>query len=1319
MNQPTGVAADKPLDMDLSPGCFHLVEASAGTGKTWLTTALVLRLVAEEGLRIERILVMTFTRAATAELADRVRARLRAALVALETGASPDPKDEAIARLLARRDAADRKLFRDRLSAALADFDLAPISTIHGFCQRTLARYALEAGLDPRPEMITDTAPLRERLVADSVVTTWSGLDGPGASALENMKFEANTLGKIADKLSGAVAATIEPPHAPDAIFNDTFAVFLLELAKFRVFVAEQGARCWQSYLSDGNAYIKIFGGPQKGAFDTLNAAVQAASPSDLSKATLKWFVEDEVAAKLNLATFDGYPLMQAFAPLRRAAHALMEGSGATATFAHGFRARWEGLLEARGALTYDSMLAGLARALDPSQFGAARLRDALAGEYDAALVDEFQDTDAAQWLALREVFRAPDKRLVVVGDPKQAIYSFRGADIEVYTAATRSIADGGDGSSGPKGWSLPGNFRTDPRLVNVLHALWSDGAPGMGDTILFPLVEAKKPDRVHAWGTVAERARRPLELRLFTSRMVGAKEDGWISKDHALGPLAEDCARVCAEIIGTMEISPRPNDTPPSAPFKVAARHVAVLVRTGKQGQLVLGALRKAGIHAVLSSRESVFAGDAARWLVAWLDAVADPGREAPARLLALTPLVGFEPLELGHAVLQQEQSDAAPKRGTPAARFEKLRRHLRRDAEVWPKRGFMSLFERFLAERGAWERVRRAPAGERAATDLRQLIEVLHAEERAERDGVASLAARVRARFAAASAESGGDDPAAQQLESDADAVRILTQHVSKGLQFPVVLLPYGWAHHSVKDKGQPLRLQGQPDANGLPRPRYNVAAKEHPTREAAIKEAQQIEDEEAMRLLYVAMTRAEHHLVVWAGQASIQNAPSALDRRLGFQKGKPDAYRTHLDTRASTYPDLGWTEVPPLSAPTPRAKDEDGTRSAPTYAPPIERLRNGWLKTSYSGLSRTLKAEPSVDDALTALLATPSDMLAAPAAGAVLPRGGTVTGSFVHGLLEVLDFKDLGDEKALTATVGRVGQENGFVDEGQQAIVRGLLPGWLDTPLDRVPDAGAPPLPTGASAMPDGFTLRQLGRKDRLDELGFDLSLGGTKRRIRPAAARAVFEAVAACADLGAGTQSWARALLDRKNAKNESATLVGALRGVLNGSIDLVFRTDPQGAPVFWVADYKTNAIRGPKVVQAWAEARRDAEGSPPDGAPWRDPLLRALHYTTPVLDWEMAHHNYPLQTLLYTVALDRYLRQRMGSTYVYDTHMGGCLWLFLRGMGGADTPRHGGDALGVWRERWPLHLVRALDATLGGADEDDVRRHLETTPRSRA
>ena len=1314
-DQPTGVAADKPLDMDLSPGQFHLVEASAGTGKTWLTTALVLRLVAEEGLRIERILVMTFTRAATAELADRVRARLRAALEALETGVSPDPKDAAFQRLLAHP---DRASFPERLRAALADFDLAPISTIHGFCQRTLARYALEAGLDPRPEMITDTAPLRERLVADSVVTTWSGLDGPGATVLGELKFEADVLREMAKKFSGAVAPTIDPPVGSTEAPRTLPEAYLSSLATLREVMRERGDACWGAYQESGKDFLKDFGGGQKGAYGTLMKTVGAAKVDGFTLQSLRWFSLEEVHALQPLDRFDGYPLMQAFTPVRRAALALLKGTGPTAAFAHAFRGRWEALLDARGALTYDSMLAALARALDPRQPGAARLRTALAREYDAALVDEFQDTDAAQWLALREVFRAPDKRLVVVGDPKQAIYSFRGADIEVYTAATRSNADGGDGSPGPKGWSLPGNFRTDPRLVNVLHALWSDGAPGMGDKILFPLVEAKKPDRVHTWGTVAERARRPLELRLFTSRMVGAKEDDWVSKDDALGPLAEDCARVCAEIIGTMEISPRPNDTPPSAPFKVAARHVAVLVRTGKQGQRVLQALRKVGIHAVLSSRESVFAGDAARWLVAWLDAVADPGREAPARLLALTPLVGFEPLELGHAVLQQEQSDAAPKRGTPAARFEKLRRHLRRDAEVWPKRGFMSLFERFLAERGAWERVRRAPAGERAATDLRQLIEVLHAEERAERDGVASLAARVRARFAAASAESGGDDPAAQHLESDADAVRILTQHVSKGLQFPVVLLPYGWAHHSVSDDGQPLRLRGQPDANGLPRPRFNVAAKNHPSREDAKTLAQTIEDEEAMRLLYVAMTRAEHHLVAWVGRPS-EEPNGALDRRLETPQGLPEAVRERLRALATTYPDLGWTEVPPLSAPTPRAKDEDGTRSAPTYAPPIERLRNGWLKTSYSGLSRTLKVEPSVDDALTALLATPSDMLAAPAAGAVLPRGGTVTGSFVHGLLEVLDFKAPGDDAALAATLKRVGQENGFVDEGQQAIVRGLLPGWLDTPLDRAPDTVAPPLPTGAPALPDGFRLRQVGRKDRLDELGFDLSLGG-KARIRPAAARAVFEAVVACDTLRPGTREWARTLLARTNDKGEHPAIVGALQGVLNGSIDLVFRTGTAAVPVFWLADYKTNAIRGPKVVQEWAEARRDAEGSPPDGAPWRDPLLRALHYTTPVLDWEMAHHNYPLQTLLYTVALDRYLRQRLGGTYAYDTHVGGCLWLFLRGMGGADTTRHAGDALGVWRERWPLPLVRALDGALDGDSVADVHALLsDPTPRSRA
>lgn len=1306
----------EPIDMNLDPGCFHLVEASAGTGKTWLTAALVLRLVAEEKVAIERILVMTFTRAATAELADRIRARLRDALVALETGVLKELDDTAVIRLLGHP---ERAQMPDRLRAALGSFDLAPISTIHGFCQRTLARYALEAGLDPRPEFVTDSAPVQERLVADTVASAWAGLDGPSAAILDDLGFEAETLREAAKKLSGAVAATIEPPLSELSNPRDLFDAYRDALTQMRAVIASCGTTCWNAYAASGKDYVKGFGGNQKNAYATLTKAADTGNPSDLGQATLIWFSADEAKVLKPLESFGGYPLIQAFTPLRRLALKLSASSPAT-VFAHGYRPRWEAALARRGALTYDSMLDNLARALAPGQPGAKHLRDALAGQYDAALVDEFQDTDAAQWIALREVFGSPGKRLIVVGDPKQAIYSFRGADIEVYTAATQHT---GALSPAPQRWELPANHRTDPRLLDTLGGLWSTGEPGMGASIGFRPVTATKPDRVTTWGDTDGRTRRPLELRLFTGAMKGANPDEWLVKNDAIGPIAEDCARVCAALIDKMEITPKPAQRTAKedaeagvAPaLMVTARHIAVLVRTGEQGRLVLQALRKVGLNAVLSSRESVYGGDAARWLVAWLDALSDPGREPPARLLALTPLVGFDPLELGHAVVQQETSDEAPRRGTPAARFEALRRRLRRDAEAWPKRGFMVLFERFLANERAWARVRRTSAGERAATDLRQLIEMLHTEERRERDGVAALAVRLRARFAAAgvSDEGSGDNPAAQHLESDADAVRILTQHVSKGLQFPVVLLPYAWTHSGIRDTGQPLRLPGLPDVNGLPRPRLNIASKQHPSRAPAKIEAQKRVDEEAMRLLYVAMTRAEHHLVAWVGRPKPKSS-APLDLRLGLPAdATPPEVRASLAALASTHGTIGWSDVPPLAPPVRMTTTEAGDALTPTFAAPIDHLRNGWRKTSYSGLARDADTDLGADDALLAMLDAPSDALTAPAAGAVLPRGGTVTGSFTHRLLEVIDFTAVSDEESIAATMKTIGQEEGFVDTDQQAIVRALLPGWLDTPLDRVPAASDTP------TMPAGFCLRHLPRTQRLDELTFDLSLG-RERRIRPDAVRAVFSSIAACEALGKGTRDWARTLGDRKNAQGEPASIVGALRGILNGSIDLVFRTGATQAPVFWVADYKTNAIRGPAEVQRWAETRRDAAGSPPPVAPWRDPLLLALHYSAPLLDWEMAHHAYPLQSLLYTVALDRFLRQRLGGAYRYDTHVGGCLWLFLRGMGGAATPRHAGNTLGVWRERWPLTIVQAVDAALDGATAEDVQILVsDTTPRSRA
>ncbi len=283
----------------------------------------------------------------------------------------------------------------------------------------------------------------------------------------------------------------------------------------------------------------------------------------------------------------------------------------------------------------------------------------------------------------------------------------------------------------------------------------------------------------------------------------------------------------------------------------------------------------------------------------------------------------------------------------------------------------------------------------------------------------------------------------------------------------------------------------------------------------------------------------------------------------------------------------------------------------------------------------------------------------------------RGGTAPGTWVHAVLEHLDFQTgaARDGRPLAELVAEEGEREGIRDPEQHAILVEHLPRVLATPLD-------------GAGLPAGFALADLPAADRLDELRFDLRLGAglhhryrhpsLDRRLDPAAAAA---ALRAHGDPDWPGRAWLEALLAREDA---GASVLPRVAGFLTGAIDLVLRVGDR----YWIADYKTNRL-GP--------AGRRQDGT-------------LGHYTRPWLAHAMAHHGYHLQALVYTVALHRFLRARLGEDYDYDRCFGGHLYLFLRGMVGPETPAVDGARVGVWADRWPRAVVEGLDAALDGAKE---------------
>ena len=710
------------------PTGVTMLEASAGTGKTFTIAALAARYVAE-GTPLERLLLVTFTRMATGELRDRVRERL----VAVEQGlaralAGAPPRDEVVA-LLAEAGPEVVRARRHRLSRALADFDAATIATTHGFCQEVLSGLGVVGDVEPGTAFVEDLDDLLEEVVDDLYVRRFHRLGLP--------QFERREAMLIA-------RAAVDNPTAP---------------------------------------------------------VVPAAAPETSKE-----------AMRVRLA----------------------------------LRVRTE--LEARkrrgGVMTYDDLLTRLKGTLEgpAGPEAARRLRE----RYGVVLVDEFQDTDPVQWDILRLAFGGGGVTLVLIGDPKQAIYAFRGADVYAYLAAAREAGERA---------TLDVNWRSDQALIDAYDALFGNARLGH-EGIEYRRVRAAAPNREPG----LEGAPVPAALRL---RLVPREDIETTARGYARAPAARE--HIAADVAGCLvELlsSPATVRTESGGREPIAPSHVAVLVRTHRTGSLVRDALGAAGIPAVISGAGSVFGTAPAHdWLVL-LEALERPASSPHARSAALTRFLGW----------RAERVSAAGD-----AEWEEVHRRLHAWAHVLRTRGVAALLEAVTAAEGLPGRVLAAAGGERDLTDLRHVGELLHAAAAEEQMGAAALTAWLRRRIAAAREEAGHEERS-RRLESDADAVQVLTVHRSKGLEFPVVCCPDLWEPSRVPEGGEPVYFH-DPDAGDARTVDVGLGGPDFPAHGRLHRDEQRGED---LRLAYVALTRARHQALVWWA-ASWDSRHSALGRLL----------------------------------------------------------------------------------------------------------------------------------------------------------------------------------------------------------------------------------------------------------------------------------------------------------------------------------------------------------------------------------------------------------------------------------------------------
>ncbi len=947
------------------------------------------------------------------------------------------------------------------------------------------------------------------------------------------------------------------------------------------------------------------------------------------------------------------------------------------------------------GTLSFDDLLIQLRDALHGP--GASSAIETLRARFKVVLIDEFQDTDRVQWDIFSTLFDGPDAGtvLVLVGDPKQAIYGFRGADVHTYLAAV-------GGGSRTRRTSLATNWRSDQDVLTSLRALF-DGVTFGSDRIPFVPVDAAPGNRHRRLHGAAGGSVPALDVRL----VIGGGIARYKSKAHLVDPAAARRAIYgdLVDRVGTLLEEGRiTDDTDPQGWRRVRPPDIAVLVGRHTEGAAIQAALLEQGIPGVVAHGGNVLRSPAAeqiRWLLQALGRPSDPRR---VRMYALSWFTDLGVPEVA----------ALPDDGLVS-----LQEQLRRWSEQLADHSVADVLARVWSESGVVGRVLGSADGDRNMTDLDHVAELLQGAATAGGNAAAGNAAAgllaVLDREPAADEDSEVDgDVAARRIASEADSVQIMTVWTAKGLQFPVVCLPTLWCPPS------PFEPVVYVDpATG--RRTLDLAGGKHWPDEAASEARMALAFAEAtgerLRLLYVALTRAQHQTMVWWARVGGSEV-TALARVLFARKDgliDPEAYASRVvpipadgDAVAALQPLVDaasstlavsvvdepgpsgapWTPFGPVAAP-------ERLQVAP-FDVVLDRSAQRWSFSAIVDQASILRADPS-DPTLSdggstdertderesevvdpsALPLPYTDQWGVPAAdptadpgadpGAVpfglltvLPAG-TAFGTLVHSVLEEVDFAaaDLADQ--IDAALSRqlewrsldlepVGPPGAGPAVGRRLLVDGLLAA-VDTPLGPIADGGR---------------LADIGRVDRLTELSFDLRLadGGSPARV---------------SDLGAAVLRH----LDPSDPLHEWASLVAGgsidvgLAGHLTGSIDLVVRvSDGTGDHRYIVADYKTNALH-----------QRGIPARPEDYGPVR--LAEA-----------MAEHDYPLQAMLYAVALHRYLRWRL-DTYRPEQHLGGIAYLFLRGMVGSAPGAPGDHAPGVFAWKLPPGLVVELSDLLDG------------------
>ena len=1272
MNADPGVTQPfDPLQFPLHG--WGLIEASAGTGKTWSIALLYLRLVLGHGsgngatgsafprpLAPPEILVMTFTEAATQELRERIRQRLTQAARVFADEAPPP--DDALAGLRAAYPPDQWPIRAAQLRLAAESMDDAAVHTLHGWAARVLREHALACGSAFDEKIASgDGTDVQWEALLDYWRRTFYALDTGAARAVKDCFDGPEDLWKAVRpllRLPREVPLRYQGKALQTSPDGANVLQYLQQQGQQRTdanALQDEARRLWRKHRREveaiwrairphlhGNSYRHkdddtVFNGWLAAL---ANWSEGAAVPDDLK---IERFTPS--GAKLKKGqTLPEHPALSALETWLAAQACIKGGLGPlrarlVAQAARAVREQSARIRTQRAELGFDDLLTRLDAALTGP--GGDALAARLRTQYPVALVDEFQDTDALQYHILQRIYSRTENddanghALILIGDPKQAIYAFRGADIRTYLAARAdALAAPAAGTSA----SLATNYRSTGALVAAVNHLFTRaaqrdrGAFGFrqdgSDPVPFVPVQAhgrteqlridgQAAPALTLWNLPPEPDKSCVGMLDYRARMAqvfAARVVHWLGHTRLDDPLH------CGFVDAQQQWQP------------LQPKHIAVLVRTGAEAETIRIALQARGVPSVyLSERASVFETQQARDVALWLAALADPTDEARLRAAIATPTLDLplsELKRLAHDDLAWEEA---------ARRWHGL-------SERWLRQGVLPMLHALLHAHDLPARLLAQESGERKLTNVLHLAEWLQ-RRAGELDGPRALLRALQARIREPGSTTEGDQEHLLRLESDGEQLKIVTLHKSKGLEYPLVLLPFIAAWRDASKTTEPAVFHDETAQTRV----VELDGAEGKARERVHAERMA----EDMRLLYVALTRARHAL--WLGVAPLaaranagapQLESSALGQILGQNKPIDSlaAYQQALDDLCKGQQAL----ITVAEAPAPDS--EHWRPPAPPALQSARAWRHGafapWWIASYTALTRGMStsaaewpesAPGSFDDAARewALGAEDEDTPAGvvPSGAATnsandvchaFPRG-TDAGTVLHGLLQWCARQ--GFARALADPAGLRDQA------ARKLAVRGWTH-WIDPVCNWLRRFLQTPLPLGDEEQPQ--RLADLG--SAIGEMEFWLPV----QQLDVARLDALITA-----------HCWP--------GQARPALAPGLLAGMVKGYIDLVFAHASTRGVRYGIADYKSHWLG-------------------PDATAYQPHALRAA----------MLAHRYDVQATLYALALHRLLRARLPG-YDIEQHLGSAAYCFLRGSTA--------QGCGVITLRPPRALIEALDTVL--------------------